>query len=302
MATIAGDKSVYNANTDWDNEEKYLSGLAKGGNAWANEQLNALREARAMYTGKGTSNYSTSGYSNMIEEIYKAQLDAATAELKGAYDRNMADIDAAKAKIPAFYQQQRNRAASDAAVTAQNFNEYAAASGLSSGANAQAQLAMNNQLTSGLSSLSQSEAEAMATLETERAKITADYQSAVARAIAEGNAAKAQALYEEAMRVDELIRAEEAAAAKRSTAPKAPTTGYMAMDENGNWQVANPTAEQRTIWNTQAQYGTQYVTAANKVNEMVSLGYNDAAIDKFLATLQASGSLTPAGVAKILGY
>lgn len=50
MATKAGDKTVYNANTNWDNEEKYLTNLAQSGNTWASAQLEALHEAKAQYT------------------------------------------------------------------------------------------------------------------------------------------------------------------------------------------------------------------------------------------------------------
>lgn len=213
MATIAGDTSVYNAQTDWENERKYLSGLAKGGNTWAVDQLSALSEAEKMYTQPKkpvapSVNISTpvQDRSALIEQLYKAQQDAAIAELDAAYNQNVIDLDAAKNKIPGVYAAQRNRTASDAAVNQRNFGEFAAASGLGSGANAQARLAMNNQLTSGLSSIAQAEADALAEIETERARVQAKYKADVAAAIAEGNAAKAQALYAEAVRVDEMLQ------------------------------------------------------------------------------------------------
>lgn len=213
MANIAGDTSVYNAQTDWENERKYLSGLAKGGNTWAVDQLSALSEAEKMYTQpkKPTApsvNISTpvQDRSALIEQLYKAQQDAAVAELDAAYNQNVIDLDAAKSKIPGVYAAQRNRTASDAAVNQRNFGEFAAASGLGSGANAQARLAMNNQLTSGLSSIAQAEADALAEIETERARVQAKYKADVAAAIAEGNAARAQALYAEAVRIDEMLQ------------------------------------------------------------------------------------------------
>ena len=213
MATIAGDTSVYNAQTDWENERKYLSGLAKGGNAWAVDQLGALAAAEKMYTQPSkpvapSVSISTPvrDQSAMIEQLYKAQQDAALAELEAAYNQNVIDLDAAAGKITGIYRAERNRAASDAAVNQRNFDEYAAASGLGSGANAQARLAMNNQLTSGLSPIAQAEADANANIETERAKVKAEYKSAVAKAIAEGNASKAQALYAEAVRMDEMLQ------------------------------------------------------------------------------------------------
>lgn len=157
--------------------------------------------------GGGTSGVSGSGgnsQSALIEELYKAQQQAALAELEAAYEQNMLDLDAAAQKIPAIYQDSRNRAARDAAVAGRNFNEYAAASGLSSGAGAQTRLAMDNQLISGLSEISAQEATAMAELENQRAKTKVAYQNAVASAIAEGDLAKAEALYKEAVRMDEM--------------------------------------------------------------------------------------------------
>ena len=51
MATQAGDASVYNANTNWDNERKYLNNLISSGQApdWAAAQLVALESAHARY-------------------------------------------------------------------------------------------------------------------------------------------------------------------------------------------------------------------------------------------------------------
>lgn len=50
IKTQAGDSSVYNANTNWENERKYLTNLVNQGSRWASEQLNALNKAQAQYT------------------------------------------------------------------------------------------------------------------------------------------------------------------------------------------------------------------------------------------------------------
>ena len=155
-------------------------------------------------TSGGTA-ASTSNPAALIQELYAAQQEAALAALKSAYDENVLALDASAREIPSQYQAARNRTAADAAVNARNFNQYAAANGLNNGAAGQAQLAMNNQLQSGLSGISQAEADALASLELERTRAKTQYQNSVAQAIADGDVAKAQALYEEAVRVDENL-------------------------------------------------------------------------------------------------
>lgn len=54
----------YGANTNWDNENSYLSGLiSKGGGTgeWAKKQLQALQEAQQKYTGSAGGSTGTSG-------------------------------------------------------------------------------------------------------------------------------------------------------------------------------------------------------------------------------------------------
>lgn len=153
----------------------------------------------------GGSLPSASSQEDYLNDLYDAQQKAALAALEAAYNQNVLDLDAAAAKIPGLYQTARNQTAGDAAIARQNWNEYAAATGLNSGAAGQAQLAMSNQLQSGLSSLSQAEADALAEVESERAKIKRAYQDSVAQAIAQGDLARAEALYQEAVRVDESV-------------------------------------------------------------------------------------------------
>lgn len=316
MANIAGDTSVYNAQTDWENERKYLSGLAKGGNTWAVDQLSALSEAEKMYTQpkKPTApsvNISTpvQDRSALIEQLYKAQQDAAIAELDAAYNQNVIDLDAAKNKIPGVYAAQRNRTASDAAVNQRNFGEFAAASGLGSGANAQARLAMNNQLTSGLSSIAQAEADALAEIETERARVQAKYKADVAAAIAEGNAAKAQALYAEAVRIDEMLQQQAVQNAQlalqqaeleralyndeyeRSLLEAKKTsgtgggwqpTGYMVQGDDGSWYVNDPSPALKVAQTYQKNNGTMYEPIATQVANMKQSGYTDDQILDYL--------------------
>lgn len=140
-----------------------------------------------------------------INDIYTGQVDAATAALDSAYQQNVNELNAAAAKIPGQYQTARNQAASQSAVERANFNEYAAASGLNSGAGGQAQLAFGNQLQANLSGITQSEADALADLDLQRTQLATKYKSDIAQAVAEGNAEKAQALREDYWRQAERL-------------------------------------------------------------------------------------------------
>lgn len=148
-----------------------------------------------------------------INAMYKAQRENALKALEGAYRQNVIDIDAQAAKIPAMYQGARNQTAATAEQERAAFNEYAAGSGLNSGAGGQADLAMRNQNASNMSAINQQEANAKNEFETARLKLQTQYQSDIAQAIAQGDLQKAQALYQEAVRVDEGMVAQSKAQA-----------------------------------------------------------------------------------------
>lgn len=69
----------------------------------------------------------------------------------------------------------------------------------------EAYLALSSALQSNLSGLAQAEAEANATLATQRAKLETAYRNDVAQAIADGNLARAQALLNDFVRVDDML-------------------------------------------------------------------------------------------------
>ena len=191
----------YGATTDWNNEEKYLKSLAATGNAgqqsWANDQINSLNAAKTQYTYSGAADQS-SGIKNAVSSQTAADVSA----LKNSYNQSLSSLNSAAAKIPEQYQAARNQTAASSEVAKQTFNEYAAASGLNSGAGGQAQLAQGNVLQGNLNSLNQSQADALSSVETQRAQLQAEYQNAVAQAKANNNASLASALIEEAQRVD----------------------------------------------------------------------------------------------------
>lgn len=145
-------------------------------------------------------------YSQYIQDMNQAQREAALAELRAAYEKNLAGLDRTQKSIAPTYQAARNQAAGNAALQQQAFNEYAAANGLSSGTSGQAQLAFRNSLQGSLSDIDTAEASSLADLELQRNQAEIDYNNAIAQAEAQGNYELAQQLYQEKVRVDEALR------------------------------------------------------------------------------------------------
>lgn len=140
-----------------------------------------------------------------INAMYDANEQRRKAALEAAYDANVATLDRQEATIAPQYQQAANAAAAQSAVAHAAFNERAAAAGMNTGAGSQAALAQNNALVSGVSAIRQAESEALADVEAKRADLAAQYQKAIADAVANNEAERAQALYNEAIRVDESL-------------------------------------------------------------------------------------------------
>lgn len=158
--------------------------------------------------GKPGGYYTATSQADYINQLYDASLKAQQAALESAYNANLAAYDQQASKIPAVYQAAKNQTASSAEIARQGLNERFAASGLNTGTQGQAALAMNTATQGSLSSLDAQRAQAVADIEAERTQTMAQYQSAVAEAIAKNEMQRAQALYEEAMRVDNSYREE----------------------------------------------------------------------------------------------
>ena len=138
-----------------------------------------------------------------IQDMYSAQQAAYEAELKTAYDKNIAALDAAAGKIPELYRTAKNNAAGESAVAGANFNEYAAAQGLGSGSGTQAQLARSNALAGTLSGMDAQQASALKDIENERVQLQQSYANAIAQARQSNKAALADALYNELLRLED---------------------------------------------------------------------------------------------------
>lgn len=231
---LAGDESAVKEMrdiNDWANQARNEAGYAA---EYAYDDIENIKKQIGYNSGGGSAGGSSGGtisgsasgttgtgvndYSDYIEEMNRAQQEAALAELRAAYEKNLAGMDRTQQSISPTYQAARNQAAGNAARQQQAFNEYAAAYGLNSGAAGQAQLAMSNALQGNLSDIDTAEADALSDLELQRSQTEIDYNNAIAQAKAEGNYQLAQQLYTEKVRVDEALREQMAQAAQQQLA------------------------------------------------------------------------------------
>lgn len=163
---------------------------------WYREYLNKLG---------GYETPSAKDQSDMVKDMYDANLASNKAQLESNYNQSLSDLESEASTIGSTYYEQQRQAQAESDRNRQAFQEYANARGLNSGTGGQAELARNNQLSANLNSLRQSEAEKRAEVERQRVLLGQQYQSAIQKAQADNDLAKAKALYEEAVRVDESI-------------------------------------------------------------------------------------------------
>lgn len=146
----------------------------------------------------GNTSTNAGGTGNdLINEIYRQQIEANQAALTAAYNKNVSNINAQIDALPALYNDARNKTASQSEVQRANFNEYAAANGLNSGAGGQAQLSFANTLQGNLSSLDKAQAGETSKYNLQLTQLASDYQNALQQALAQGNLDKTKALYQE---------------------------------------------------------------------------------------------------------
>ncbi len=149
------------------------------------------------YGGSGSGGYGADTTAEAyIQQIYDQQIAANQAALENAYEMNVNTLNAQRKQLPETYQTAKNTTAAQSELQRANFNEYAAASGLSSGAGGQVQLSMSNELQGNLSSLDKAQANALTQLDLQMTNLTTQYQNNLAMAFAEGNMSRVAALYE----------------------------------------------------------------------------------------------------------
>lgn len=130
-----------------------------------------------------------------IKNTIAAQKEAAAKELEAAYQKNLAALDTQQRQTQQQYDASRNQAQAAYEQNVKNYDEYAAAGGINSGANAQARLAYGNQRQGNLSSLSQGEADALQTIAQNRTNTTNAYNANAASLGADYGAKEYDALY-----------------------------------------------------------------------------------------------------------
>lgn len=187
-----------------------------------------------------------------VNRLYDAAQMAEISGLRSAYDANKAVLDAQRDVIPEIYQAQKNSAAAQAEIAGKNFNEYAGASGLNSGAGGQARLAMSNQLQGDLTALGNEEAAAQRELENSIAQLKIKYRNDIASAVANGEYRRAAALLEEYQREQEsAVSVAGSQADENYRAWQAGITGRRedSSRESDDW------ARQLEMAKLQAQYG-----------------------------------------------
>lgn len=187
-----------------------------------------------------------------VNRLYDAAQMAEISGLRSAYDANKAVLDAQRDVIPEIYQAQKNSAAAQAEIAGKNFNEYAGASGLNSGAGGQARLAMSNQLQGDLTALGNEEAAAQRELENSIAQLKIKYRNDIASAVANGEYRRAAALLEEYQREQEsAVSVAGSQADENYRAWQAGITGRRedSSRESDDW------ARQLELAQLQAQYG-----------------------------------------------
>lgn len=141
-----------------------------------------------------------SDLSGYLKKQYAAQQEKALAELKSAYDTNMAKLDESAAAIPQQAESVRNEMAAQTAIARKNFNEQAAATGLNTGTSGQAELARSSVYQRNLANANIAEANAQQALERDRLGLQAQYENAIAATKAENAAGLQGALYQEMLR------------------------------------------------------------------------------------------------------
>ena len=224
---LAGDMSAVMDMRNANDEANKLRNAYGYAAVFANEDINNVKRQINYYgggsssggsSGGGVSSPSGSGDMDMdgngtavedlsayLEELYAAQRRQTLANLNNAYQQNVNAINRAGEGVDARYQNARNQAAGASELAARNFAEYAAASGLNSGAGGQAELARNVTLQNNLNDINSAEADVYADIELQLANAETEYNNAIAQAEASNDFALAESLYQEKIRVQQEL-------------------------------------------------------------------------------------------------
>lgn len=200
----AGKEKLHAANVQLAAQLDTLTGAASGFDSGTGK-WNLSRSGQDTPRYQAATLTGATNQSSYLQQMYAAKTESALADLKGAYEQNVLDLDHTETQLTPTYQTARNQTAAVSAVEKRNFAEYAAARGLGSGASAQAELSRGITLQGNLASLNQSEAGDRSEIQLQRSKLLSEYNNAIAKAKASGNAELASALYQEMTRLDEAM-------------------------------------------------------------------------------------------------
>ena len=134
---------------------------------------------------------------NAINAMYDSQINSQRTNLESAYNQNMSDLEANRAKIAQEYQTQRNAQAVNFERTRRNFNQQAMMNGLNTGAFSQAGLAQNNAFNQGMAQIGTAEGNANTQLDKSIADLKMKYQADINDAIAKNDYNRAAAMLDE---------------------------------------------------------------------------------------------------------
>lgn len=150
----------------------------------------------------------TEDLSDYLDQLYAAQRKQAMNEIESSYQKALNNLKQSTVGVDQKYTDAANNAAAQSEQAKRNFMEYAAASGLNSGASAQSEIARSTQLNSDLTKLDQDRNSFYQNIELQKAQAEQDYDAAIASAINSNDASRAQALYQEKVRVQQELTAQ----------------------------------------------------------------------------------------------
>ncbi len=193
------------------------SGLSSltGGNGTSNggSVLSSLLGGSSNGSYGSSGSYSSSGgssdYSSYLADAYNNLLLSELTNLASSYQTDTANLELAKQNIDDQYYAARNEIAGTNETQRRAWQEYASAMGLNSGATGQAALTQSAAYQQAISDNANAQAAALQELEIQKVTLANQYNAAIIQAQADNNAELAQALYNEAVRAEEALAAQE---------------------------------------------------------------------------------------------
>ena len=167
------------------------------------EALGQTTELNYQEANRENAEYTPTDYTEQINQIRDKAFELAKTQIENQLALGELDIDQAIAKVPQIYESGMNDMAQQYEMNKRNANEYFNANGLSSGARAQALLAMNNVYQSNMAQYRMEEANAIQDYENQRAKLKLEAQGKITEALLQNEQSRAEDLLAEYQRQDD---------------------------------------------------------------------------------------------------